>query len=263
VTAPWISVIVSTYEWPEALDVVLEALSEQTDPALEVIVADDGWRLGRIRNLGALRARGDYFVFLDGDCLVRTGFGAAIRRAALPGWFLASKRLHLSSGLSRRVLEGRSPVWRWSAARWAFRAPIELVSSNREAGSPGVIIPARDRRRPWRRGQPEFAPPFDAYGFFLGVSRGDFEAVNGFDMRYRTWGGEDRDLAARLRRCGLRCGWPGPGATVLHVWHASRKGTMPSNTPLLEETLAAARVEAVEGLRELLPEKGGQSGDLR
>ena len=98
-----LTVVVSTFEWPRALDVVLRALSEQTDQAFEVIVADDGsgaettdvvqewhetlhdrlrfvyqddegWRLGRIRNLAALGARGEYIVFLDGDCLVRRWF---------------------------------------------------------------------------------------------------------------------------------------------------------------------------------------------
>ena len=64
---------------------------------------DQGWRQSRARNLGALEARGDFLAFLDGDTLVRTGFVAAVRRAALPGWYLAGKRLHLSSALVRLV----------------------------------------------------------------------------------------------------------------------------------------------------------------
>ena len=36
------SVVVSTYEWPEALDAVLRGLAAQSDPAFEVVVADDG-----------------------------------------------------------------------------------------------------------------------------------------------------------------------------------------------------------------------------
>jgi glycosyltransferase involved in cell wall biosynthesis len=282
-SSPSLSVIVVTYEWPEALDVVLRALFEQPDPAFEVIVADDGsgpetasvahrwqetlgdrlhyvrqpdegWRQARNRNLGALRARGDYLVFLDGDCLVRRGFVEAVRRAALPGWFLASKRLHLSPELSKRVLEEKLPVWQWSVARWLLHAPRELVMSHREAGSPGVLLPLRDRRRPWRQGQPEFSPPYEAYGFFFGVARSDFEQANGFDMRFVGWGGEDEDLAARLRRIGLKCGWPGPRATLLHLWHPAKKGTMRSNAPLVEETKASSQVEAFAGLRELAAE---------
>jgi glycosyltransferase involved in cell wall biosynthesis len=280
-----VSVVVVTYEWPAALDAVLRALSEQAGPPFEVVVADDGsgpetaavvarwqdsfgerlrhvwqpdegWRQGRNRNLGALEARGDYLVFLDGDCLVRRGFLQAVRRAALPGWFLAGKRLHLSERLSRRVLDENVPVWRWSTMRWLLATPRELLSSHREAGRPGVLLPVRDRRRPWREGQPEFFPPFAAYGYFFGISRSDLERANGFDMRFVGWGGEDEDLAARLRRLGLRCGWPGPRATLLHLWHAPRKGVMPSNRPLVDATEEATHVEALEGLRELRAELG-------
>jgi GT2 family glycosyltransferase len=283
--APSLSVVVTTYEWPAALDVVLRALSEQRDEAFEIVVADDGsgsetaavverwqaalgermtsvrqpdegFRLARARNLAALGARGEYLLFLDGDCIVRRGFVRAVRRAALPGWFLSSKRLHLSRELSQRVLEERLPVWRRSALGWLVRSPGALFSSHREAGSPGLLLPLRDRRRPWRPDQPEFAPPYWAYGFFLGISRRDFERVNGFDLRFVGWGEEDVDMAVRLRRAGLRCGWPGPRATLLHLWHPLKRETSSRNTPLLRETEASERIEAVEGLRELAAEMG-------
>ena len=113
VTRISLSIVVSTYEWPEALDAVLRGFARQTDQAFELIVADDGsgaltaevvdswrasfgdrlshawqddagFRLARVRNLGAFAARGDYFVFVDGDCVPRRGFIASIRRAASP-----------------------------------------------------------------------------------------------------------------------------------------------------------------------------------
>ena len=37
-----ISIVVSTYNWPEALDLSLKSLSAQTDSNFEIIVADDG-----------------------------------------------------------------------------------------------------------------------------------------------------------------------------------------------------------------------------
>jgi GT2 family glycosyltransferase len=278
-----ISVVVATYEWPEALEVVLKALSDQRDRSFEVVVADDGsgaetkavvnrrlsafdsgvvhswqaddgYRRARSLNLAALAANGNYLVFLDGDCLPRRGFAEAVRRAALPGWFLASKRLNMSAGLSKRVLSEHVPVWRWSALRWLLTAPREVLVAPREAGRPGLLVPIRDRRRTWRPGQPDFAPPYDGYGFCLGIARGDFERVNGFDMRFTGWGGEDVDLAIRLRRAGLRCGWPGAKATLLHLWHQERKGQTSSNKPLVEETESSSRAEAVMGLRELAAE---------
>jgi GT2 family glycosyltransferase len=278
--APSLSVIVATFEWPEALDVVLKALADQRDQSFQVVVADDGsgpatqavvarwrsafgggilqtwqpdsgYRRARSLNRAALAATGSYVVFLDGDCLPRLGFIEAVRRAALPGWFIASKRLNLSASLSKRVLEEQVPVWQWSALRWLLTAPREVFNAPRESGRPGLLVPVRDRRRPWRPRQPEFVPPYDGYGFCLGVARADLEQVNGFDMRFVGWGGEDVDIATRLRRAGLRCGWPGARATLLHLWHPERKGRASPNRRLVEDTKSSLRVEAVEGLREL------------
>jgi glycosyltransferase involved in cell wall biosynthesis len=269
-TSPSVSVIVSTYEWPEALDAVLFGLSEQSDSDFEVVVADDGsgpetaaaverwsdafggrlrhvrqgdagYRLARVKNLGAQAAGGEYLAMIDGDSVPRRGFVRAMRSSALPGWFLGGKRLELSSDLTSRVLAERLPIHRWSFVRW-LREHNDV--------SPLPALTPRDRRRPGRDGLPEFVPHTERYGFLFGAFRDDFERVNGFDMRYEGWGEEDIDLAVRLRRLGLRCGWPGPQGTLLHLWHESRTGTRPT-VGLLEETRAADRLEAVSGLRQL------------
>ena len=267
-----VSVIVATYEWPQALDAVLYALSEQSDSAFDVVVADDGsrpetaataerwrvtfgdrlryvrqedkgYRLARVKNLGARAATGDLLAMIDGDSVPRRGFVRAIRQGAIPGWFLGGKRLELSRALSERVLAEGLPVHRWSLGRWL---------RERQDGRPLTALTPRDRRRPGRDGLPEFVPHTERYGFLFGVRREDFERVNGFDMRYEGWGEEDIDLAVRLRRLGLRCGWPGPQGTLLHLWHETRKGERP-NRPLVEEARATDRVEAVSGLRQLDP----------
>ena len=281
-----LSLVVTTYDWPEALEVVLRALSEQADGPFEIVVAEDsedartaevvdrhreyaafriahvtqpdlGWRKTRIYNLGALEARGDYLVFLDGDCLPRPGFLRAVRRGSLTGWFLAGKRLHLREELTRRVLDGQETPWRWSTPRLLAALARGDFSTPRETAHPGFLLPIRGRGRPWQPSASDFSPPYEAYGFFFAMSRRDFERANGFDLRYTGWGGEDEDLAVRLRRMGLRCGWPGPRATLLHLWHAAKKGLMPSNKPRVEETLASWHVEAPKGLRELECELAG------
>jgi len=269
---PSLSVIVSTYEWPEALDAVLRALAEQSDPDFDLVVADDGsgpetaavvdrwrsrfgdrlrhvaqvdegYRLARVKNLGALAAEGDFLVLIDGDAVPRRGFVRALRRSAMPGWFVAGKRLELSRELTERALAGRLPLYRWSLARWAVL--------ERGGAKPMLALTSRDRRRPGREGLPDFAPHARRYGFLLGIFRDDFVRVNGYDTRYREWGEEDVDLAVRLHRLRLRCGWPGPHGTLLHLWHPIRKDGVRPNAALLAETEASDRIEAVEGLREL------------
>jgi glycosyltransferase involved in cell wall biosynthesis len=268
----FISVILATYERPDALGFVLSAFADQTGgDRFEVVIADDGsgddirrvveqwrdrlaikhvwqpkegFRKARAFDLATLAARGDYLAFLDGDCVPRRGFLAALRGTALPGWFLTTKRVMLREEFSRLVIERRTPIWRWSATRW-------LLSASRQVGRPGYLVPARDRRRPWRSGQPEFVPPVNAY-CLIGVYREDFERVNGYDARCtRSTDGEDQDLAIRLRRSGLRCGWPGPAATVLHLWHPERADRADRQDRLFRETQESSHVEAVVGLREL------------
>ena len=267
-----LTVIVSTYEWPKALDAVLRALFDQSDPEFDLVVAndgsgpetaalvagwrskfgerlrhavqpDEGYRLARVKNLGAQSAGGDFFVLIDGDAVPRRHFVRALRRSAVPGWFVAGKRLQLSRELTERVLADRLPIHRWSLPRWA-------VLERGHVG-PLLALTPRDRRRPGREGLPEFVPHAHGYGFLLGVARSDFVRVNGFDARYCGWGLEDVDLALRLQRLGLRCGWPGPQGTLLHLWHSSRKDAARPNAQLLRETETGGRIEAVEGLREL------------
>jgi GT2 family glycosyltransferase len=264
-----LSVVVDTYQWPQALHAVLLGLADQSDPDFDVVVADDGsgpdttvlaegwkaylrlthvrqdddgYRLARVRNLGAHAARGEYLVFLNSDTVPRRHFVRAMRKAAVPGWFLAGKRLLLSRELSVRVLSEQVPIQRWSLPHWALHSG--------QAG-PLAALTSRDRRRPGRDGLPEFVPHADGYGFLLGISRADFELVNGYDMRFAGWGGEDVDMAVRLRRAGLRCAWAGPQSTLLHLWHESRKPAERPNDRLLRETETSGRTVALEGLREL------------
>jgi GT2 family glycosyltransferase len=280
VSGPSLSVVVSTYEWPEALHAVLRGFADQADDAFELVVADDGsgtataevvarwrrafgerlshvwqedagFRLARVRNLGAVATRGDYVVFVDGDCVPRHGFIASIRRAASPGWFLAGKRVHLAPGLSRQVLSNRVPIGRWSVASFWWR--------RRHVHSWADLTP-RDRRRPWRPGLPDFVPHGNAYGFLMAMYKSDFEAVNGFDMRFVGWGDQDVDLAVRLRQRGLRSGWAGPRSTMIHLSHASN---IPFDRPtwwLLQETIESGRVRAVTGIEELRAELPASEG---
>lgn len=265
-----VGVVVATYEWPGALDAVLFGLSEQTDPNFHVVVADDGsgpdtaavverwgaafgdrlrhvrqedegFRLARVKNLGAQNAFGEFLVLIDGDAVPRRGFVKALGASATPGWFVAGKRLELDQVLTERVLAERLPIHRWSLARWA---------RERAHAAPLAALTPRDRRRTGRSGLPEFVPHGNRYGSLLGVWRTDFERANGFDQRFEGWGEEDVDLSVRLHRLGLRCGWPGPQGTLLHLWHETRKGQRP-NASLLDETRATNRVEAVAGLQDL------------
>jgi hypothetical protein len=270
-TAPKIAIVVSTYEWPAALNAVLWAFAEQSDKSFTLVVADDGsgpdtkvavdgwrprfgdrlvhvwqpdggFRLARVLNLGALTVHADYLAFIHGESIPRRHFVRAIRACIEQGWFVAGRRVDLSEALTARVLAQQLPVHRWGMFDW--------LRARRDVGSLGALT-RRDRRRVGARNVPEFVPHDRTYGYLLGIHRKDFERVNGYDMRYEGWGEEDVDIAVRLRRIGLRCGHAGPEGTLIHLWHESKIPVERANWYLLQATEESDRIEAVEGLREL------------
>ncbi|MGH8553795.1 MAG: glycosyltransferase, partial [Methylococcales bacterium] len=129
-----ISVVVTTYNRPDALLACLNSLIAQSDRNFEILIADDGsgqstrqaierfqaeqlttviehvyqqdrgFRAGTIRNKAVARSRGDYIVFIDGDCVVFPDFVAMHRKLAESGYFVAGNRILLSREFTEIVL---------------------------------------------------------------------------------------------------------------------------------------------------------------
>jgi glycosyltransferase involved in cell wall biosynthesis len=266
-----ISVIVATYNRPDALDAALRSLSRQSDQDFEVIVADDGsrsdtanvvemwkdrlprrvshvwhpddgFRLAEIRNRAIRAANGDYCVFLDGDCLARPHFVATHRALAEPGWFVTGNRLLLSEALSERILKQNLQPEQWTLADWwGLRRAGEIKRlAPLLALSLGPL--RRLRTRDWRGAQ----------GCNLGIWRTDLLAVDGFEGAFASWGREDSDILIRLMHAGLRRKDGRMATGVLHLWHteADRSG-LQENERLLGEVITSDRIKAVKGLSAL------------
>ena len=263
-----ISVIVTTYRREDALVAVLRSLSRQSDPDFEVVVADDGsgpataelveawkpklghplthvwhedrgFRAAEIRNRAIMAARGDYCVFLDGDCLVRPDFVAVHRRLAEPGWFVTGNRILLSPSLTARVLQDDLAPETWRFGRWLgerWRGGVNRLSALLHL----PLGPLRRlRQRAWR----------GARSCNLAMWRSDLDRVDGFDADYSGWGKEDSDIIVRLLHAGVRRK-DGVFATgVLHLWHAEAdRSALPDNERKLSEMLTTDRVKARRGL---------------
>jgi glycosyltransferase involved in cell wall biosynthesis len=266
-----ISVIVATYNRPDALDAVLRSLAHQSDTDFEVLVADDGstqptkelieswrpwfnsrlhhvwhvddgFRLAEIRNRAILAASGDYCIFLDGDCIARTVFVAAHRALAKRGWFVTGNRLLLSRELSQRILKQKLEPEYWSfAGWWRARRANEIKRLAPLLSLP--LGPLRQlRMRDWRGAQ----------GCNLGIWRSDLIAVDGFDGGFASWGREDSDLLVRLMRAGVRRKDGRMATGVLHLWHAEAdRSRLPENQRRLDAILASNRIRAERGLSAL------------
>lgn len=263
-----ISVIVTTYNRPDALRAVLAGLFAQTDRDFEVLVADDGsghetrrlvdsmargapvavrhvwqqdrgFRAGAARNRAMAVAGGDYLIFLDGDCIPRPDWVAQHRRLAERGWMVAGNRILLSERLTRHVLEAGEPVHAWSFGRWR----LAQLAGHINRTLPLRRLPLGPLRKlgatRWQR----------VRTCNLGVWAADFRAVNGFDERFEGWGFEDSDLAVRLINHGVRRKEGAFATGVLHLWHREHDRRFEAkNRELLQRRIASREVRAAVGL---------------
>jgi glycosyltransferase involved in cell wall biosynthesis len=269
-----ISVIVTTYNWPEALQLCLDSLFAQTDRHFEILIADDGsrpenfekaqsycvsapvpiehihhedsgFRAGTIRNKAVAKSHGDYLLFVDGDCLLKPDFISRHRQLAEAGHFVPGNRILLSRAFTAEVLAKQMPIYlrRWPYF-WMLRflGRINRISALLQLplGKLRVLQP-----RKWEK----------AMTCNLGVWKSDFIAVNGFDELFEGWGYEDSDLVIRLIHAGIRRKEGRFAAPVLHLWHPRNdKSRQEMNYQRLMDRLAREDFKVAErGVTQYLP----------
>jgi glycosyltransferase involved in cell wall biosynthesis len=259
---PSITLIVSTYENPHALGKALVALSRQQVPADEILIADDGsgkatedvivkgiqelglpvrhywqehegFRKSVVLNRAIAASRGDYLVFLDGDCMPEPEFVGDHASLAERGFWVQGRRAFVKESSVENFTPTRQCVWalalrgRITGLPKALRLPFPIVRKDRQQR--GVL------------------------GCNLGVWRDDLVAVNGFDESFVGWGREDADLANRLYHLGRPRKFVYGRAILFHLNHpVASRSRLDENQSLLDQTVAECRIRARKGLDQYL-----------
>lgn len=267
-----ISVIVTTYNRPDALAAVIRALLDQTDNNFEIVIADDGsgeptraaigafhnaahgggmkrlihawqpddgFRASAARNLGVFASKGDYLIFLDGDCLPRPDFVARHRLLAERGFMVSGSRVLLSEAFTKQVLSEDGQVHKRGLGYWLLQ---------RLAGKTNKVVPLLHfpntglrhyRTVKWNR----------IKSCNLAIWREDYAAVDGFDESFVGWGHEDADVVLRLARHGVRRKGGAFSTEVFHLWHRENtRATESENRKRVEERMTTGVVKADAGL---------------
>ena len=200
---------------------------------------DDGFRAAQIRNKAVANSKGEYIIFIDGDCVVYPNFIEGHNRLAEKGYFVRGSRVMLSDTYTQEFIQTEiSPLglgffelfylWRKKKIKRIF---------------PLVSIPLgllrKQKKKEW----------YGVKTCNLGMWREDFLAVNGFDEQYVGWGHEDADLAIRLINNGV-CRKEGVNAvTVLHLWHSLNDRThLEENKNRLEQRLKSNVTRIKQGV---------------
>jgi glycosyltransferase involved in cell wall biosynthesis len=234
-----ISILLATYNWPQALKLCLESLSTQTDLDFEIIIADDGstvdtknliastqthfpvkmthlwqedlgFRKTRILNQAIEAAQGKYLVFLDGDCLVQPDFIAQHRSLSQVNHLVTGSRILLNDEFSKQLLS-------WPL--WDFQKFSDNVLSYRLSGVINKYWPLKIKlgdgswrnykKFVWRR----------IKGCNMACWKADALAIGGFDETMTGWGHEDADFVFRLQQKGLIRKSGSWSTEVLHLHH--------------------------------------------
>jgi len=267
-----ISVVITTYNRPEALEMVLHALAKQSDLQFEVLVADDGSRVetkklisnlsnelpfpmhhvwqeddgfkaAMIRNKAVAQSKGDYIIFLDGDCIPPQTFISRHRDLAENKYFVAGNRLLLSQKFTETAVAHQWDLFNKSILYWFSRR----LGGDCNRLIPMIHFPLHILRKlhanAWR----------GIKTCNLAVWRHDFMAINGFDESYVGWGYEDSDLVIRLLNRGIsyksgRCAVP-----VIHLWHQENDRSQEhKNFAQLQALLETKRSDTEVGIKQYL-----------
>lgn len=255
-----VSLIVTTYNWPEALKVSLQSAVAQSRLPDEIIVADDGsgeetaqvvqhvqatapvevihswhedkgFRLARSRNQAIARARGNYIILIDGDIILERHFISDHCRFVRKNCFVQGTRVLLGKRLSADILDNglgrmhplrRGVENRKNAVRSAALAHLFSFKSTRLKGVKTCNFAF------WRE---------------------DAIRINGFNEEFVGWGREDSEFTARLLNLGVIRQNVKFFALGYHLFHPmNTRDRLAINDTILRQTIVDKSIRCLRGL---------------
>ncbi|MCU4176724.1 glycosyltransferase family 2 protein [Carboxylicivirga sp. N1Y90] len=255
-----ISLIISTYNRPDTLDLVLKSVLKQSVMPKEVIIADDGsgnetkvlidsykdrftiplihswiedkgFRLAKSRNEGIKKASGDFVIFIDGDIILHRGFIKGYYTHIQLGSYMMGSRVLLPEEYTKELLDKKEckvNIWHKGI-------------KNRFNGLsfPGLYKLVKGSQSPTR----------SVKGANMGFWKKDLLHVNGFDERFTGWGREDSDMAARMMHAGVRRINFKCISICYHLYHPeAERSSLLENDNILNEVIISEAVRAQKGL---------------
>jgi GT2 family glycosyltransferase len=261
------TLIIATYNWPEALRICLQAVTQQSILPAEVIIADDGstqatadiineikthapfnlkhvwhedfgFRKTIILNKAIAKASGSYIIQVDGDVVPHKHFIKDHLEFAEAGVYVAGTRVNTNEALKNRIIMQQL-------------INVPLLASGSKNFFNSLRLPFLTRLlQNYRTAEKEI---YYVKGCNMAFWKKDFIAVNGYDESFTGWGLEDSDLAIRLHKNGVRKKYLKMAAIVYHLWHkAFERDREEINLILMRKAAAGDAIKATKGIGQYL-----------
>lgn len=260
-----ISLIITTYNWKEALDAVLKSVIKQTVLPDEVIIADDGskddtkilienwqkifpiplihswqeddgFRAAESRNKAIAKSTTDYIVMIDGDMVLSKNFIKDHKRVAKKNWFVQGGRVVTDKTCTDKILnEEFIPNFftkgiknRKNTISNQFLSKIFSYERNNDKGTRTCNFAC------WKQ---------------------DLIEINGFNNDFIGWGREDSEFVLRMLNVGKKRLYLKFAAVAYHLYHdENTRESLKENDILLQNTRTQKLTYCKNGINRYLKE---------
>ena len=229
------SLIICTYNWPEALSLVLSSVSDQSILPNEIIVADDGssestakvieglsnkisipiihsWqeddgcRIPHSRNRAIAKSNYEYIIVIDGDTVLHKDFIKDHKRFAQDGLYIQGSRVLLQSEFTSSLIKKN-----------LFKKPSFYLEHAKNKINM-VRLPFLTKLMSYFKNQNINR----IRGCNFSLFKDDIIKVNGFNEEITTWGREDSEFVQRLFNSGVRKQHLKFSGIQYHLYHKER-----------------------------------------
>lgn len=258
------SLLISTYNWPESLELVLKSALMQTQLPNEIIIADDGsdnktrllieefsqnsnvtihhvwqedigFRKSKILNKAIAQANSEYIIQIDGDCIMHKNFIGDHLNKAQKGVYLYGSRVNILPDFVAEIFQKKKIIF-------------NLFSKQIKNKTRSLHFPLLSRLYKKHQG---ISKKFR--GCNVSYWREDFIAINGYNEDFEGWGREDSDLVIRMGNNGVKAKRLRYIGIVFHIFHKiNSKQNFELNDKIQNETIEKKTIRISRGINQYL-----------
>lgn len=251
------SLVTPTYNWPQALELLLLSVKTQTVLPQEVIIADDGskpettqlikkfqenfpvpiihvWHEDKgnqkpaIMNKAIAESSCNYIVEIDGDIIMHKDFIKDHLHYAQKGFYLFGSRVNIQQNIIETIFKNK------------------IIKFN--YFSKGIKKRNRTLRLPFMM---NFEKPQDKIskklrGCNMSFWKEDFIKVNGFNEELFGWGVDDSELIQRLHNLGIKGKRLKHVALTYHIYHKEQDKSHISQNDALEDFARENKIISIQ-----------------
>ncbi len=224
------SLVTPTYNWPNALELLLLSIKNQTVLPDEVIIADDGsndettklitlfqqdfpvplhhiWHLDngnqkpKIMNKAIASAKHDYIIEIDGDIIMQKNFVKDHLANAQKGLYLFGSRVNIKQPIIKQLFKNKSISFNF------FSKGIK--NRTRTVRLPFFMQFEKNHKTRSRK----------LRGCNMSFWKEDFIKINGFNEALVGWGIDDSEMIQRLHNIGIEGKRLKQCAITYHIYH--------------------------------------------